>query len=486
MADLLLFVSSAALYTTFFRLQRSGDRSASNLHDALINRTSLNANEIICAVTADNVVLPSGILRADMRLNNLWHRATYVLILLHDGAGREGSAPTRKLDNSSLDHIEVIVQRRSALKDYCPLKLDPLPGGVVQFQESYEENAIREMQEEMGIDVSASSKSGSTLDRIFSFPYQDDRVRVWGDFFECHYRGRVEDLVLQKEEVDSVTRMTLRELKDRINEQPDDFMPDACHAMKLYFQRRADVQVKRRLLKGYSSGDLDSYKLRPKPQVIFFDCDDCLYFDGWITANKLTRKIDEWCVEHGLREGQAYDLYKQYGTALRGLLAEGYIKKTEEAIDHFLQTVHDIPVHELLQRDDDLRSMLLRIDPDIPKFIFTASVKAHAERCLLALGIADLFVDVIDCKRCDLETKHSQHSFHKAMQVAGVDNPERCVFFDDNLKNIEAARQMGWRSILVGTVGRDCGQPVASEHAEHDIERIHDMPDILPELFVRL
>jgi hypothetical protein len=38
--------------------------------------------------------------------------------------------------------------------------------------------------------------------------------------------------------------------------------------MKLYFQRRVDGQVSRRLLKGYNSGvDLDRYGLRPKPQV---------------------------------------------------------------------------------------------------------------------------------------------------------------------------------------------------------------------------
>ena len=40
--------------------------------------------------------------------------------------------------------------------------------------------------------------------------------------------------------------------------------------------------------------------------------------------------------------------------------------------------------------------MLLKIDPSIPKYIFTASVRDHAERCLRALGIEDLFVDIID------------------------------------------------------------------------------------------
>ena len=49
-----------------------------------------------------------------------------------------------------------------------------------------------------------------------------------------------------------------------------------------------------------------------------------------ILANKLTSKIDEFCVKIGLRHGQAYDLYKQYGTALKGLIAEGYLENTEQ------------------------------------------------------------------------------------------------------------------------------------------------------------
>jgi pyrimidine 5'-nucleotidase len=446
--------------------------------EMLINRTSLNATERICLVTADNQVLPTAALRADMRLHNLWHRATYVLIVVaQDGVDSE----TQHHRSKSLDDTYVLVQQRSALKDYCPLKLDPLPGGVVQFGESYRDNAIRELEEEMGIDT--STPLGNTLTRLFSFPYQDEQVRVWGEVFECIYRGRVEDLILQKEEVESILRMSLRELKDRVDYRPGDFMPDACYGIKLYFQRLGDMQVKRRLLKGYSSGNLDRYQLRPKPRVVFFDCDDCLYFDGWKTANQLTKRIDDWCVRHGLEQGQAYQLYKKHGTALRGLLAEGYIEKTDDAIDAFLQDVHDIPVHDLLQPDQGLREMLLRMDPTIPKFIFTASVKEHAVRCLQALGIADLFVDIIDCKTCNQETKHSRHSFETAMRVAGVDEPERCIFLDDNLKNIEAARQMGWRSILVGKVGRDCGMPVSSDDAENEIERIHFVPHVLPELF---
>ena len=199
-------------------------------------------------------------------------------------------------------------------------------------------------------------------------------------------------------------------------------------------------------------------------------------------ANKLTAKIDEWCVNHGLKHGHAYDLYKQYGTALRGLRAEGYLEETEEATDRFLRDVHDVPVADHIHRDEALRNILLGMDPTIPKYIFTASVREHAERCLKSLGIEDLFVDIIDCKTCDLETKHSRHAFKKAMAVASVTDPSKCLFFDDSLRNISTARDIGWRAVLVGRVARDGRETISSEHAELELDRIQDIPKVFPDL----
>ena len=475
--DTALFAASTALAVLYYKRKNC---QADKLRTALQNGTSRDAHERICTVSKDNIPTPTGNFRSEMRLQNLWHRATYVLVLVQPQQGDDDN-------HFHASNVQVVVQRRSMQKDYCPGKMDPTPGGVVEFGESYRENAEREVDEEMGIDVTQNNALGNSMQRLFTFSYKDSIVRVWGDFFEVKYYGSVQDLTIQEEEVEEVLVMSMGELRRRIETRPQDFMPDACYAMKLYFQRKVDMKVNRRLLKGYSSGDLDRYQLRPKPKVIFFDCDDCLYFDNWKTANKLTAKIEEWCVNKvGLPKGKAYELYKQHGTALRGLLAEGYIDNNPESIDAFLQEVHDIPIQELIQPDEKLRKILLRLDPSIPKFIFTASVSDHAIRCLKALGIDDLFPNtVIDVKQCDLETKHSHHSFHAAMKIANVNDPESCVFLDDSVTNIRAARGIGWRSVLVGKVGRDCGKPISSENAELEIHRIHDMEDVLTELFVK-
>jgi pyrimidine 5'-nucleotidase len=193
--------------------------------------------------------------------------------------------------------------------------------------------------------------------------------------------------------------------------------------------------------------------------------------------------MNEWCKKLGLKEGEAYELYQNHGTTLRGLLDEGHLEHSEESIDDFLSHVHDISVDQMLLVDKELRKMIEQMDPTIPKYIFTASVRHHAEACLTALGINDLFVDIIDVKACGLNSKHSEHSFKTAMKVAGVDDPESCLFLDDSVKNIQAARKVGWRSVLVGKIGRDCGKEISTEHAEHEIDRIHHLPKVMPELF---
>lgn len=429
------------------------------------------SSEIVSTVSEDNVPTQNGIPRSEVRRLNLWHRATYIVVL-HDAS-------------SSKEPKRVLVQRRSSTKDYCPSRLDPAPGGVVQFGESYEENAQRELMEEMGIDTSHGNKDLNRMRKLFTFPYEDNRVRCWGGLFEVVSRLPLHQLKLQQEEVEEVIPMTLAEIQKQILEAPQQWTPDGAHAIQLYLQRCHDERLRRRLLHGYSSGDLDTYRLRPQPQVIFFDCDDCLYFDGWKVATMLTKKIDDWCVRNGLQEGKAYQLYKQHGTALRGLLAEGHIQKhSTEDIDAYLQEVHDLPIHSLIPRDDALREMIQSIDPSIRKFIFTASVRDHAQRCVEALGIDDLFEGIIDVKACDFHTKHSPEAFQAAMRIADVEHPETCIFLDDSVKNIRAARDVGWRCVLVGLVGRDCGSAISTDHAEHEIARIHEFPHVYPELFV--
>jgi pyrimidine 5'-nucleotidase len=462
----------------------SDTTNQADLVTALKEGTTLNATENVFTVDEYNTPTATGHPRAQMRLHQMWHRATYIVIRhdYNDNDNVNGTTQSSSDTKDDEDEEFLLVQRRTKIKDYCPGKLDPTPGGVVGFGEPYSLNATREMMEEMNIDL--SEDSGNEMNELFTFPYQDDKVRVWGRMFEVTYRKPLEDIRMQPEEVSEVLRLSIKNIRRMAHENPGDWMPDGLHAIRLYLQYKRDSSLQRRMIKGYSNGDLTNYRLRPKPAVILFDCDDCLYFDGWQLASKLTTKIEEWCTsKKNLPPGEAYQLYKKHGTALKGLLAEGLMEDCEEEIDAYLRDVHDIPVAEHLSIDNELREMILGIDPSIPKYIFTASVRHHAEHCLKALGIEDLFVDIIDVKSCNLATKHSQEAFGAALKIANVEDPETVLFLDDSIKNIKVARSMGIRSFLVGRVGRDCGQAITTEDAEHELDRIHDLRKVMPELF---
>ncbi|CAM9511393.1 unnamed protein product [Ascophyllum nodosum] len=149
----------------------------------------LDANERIAIVDeATNEVVGSA-RRAEMRRDNLPHRATYVFIQCPGG--------------DSATNPDLWVQKRTMIKDYCPGYLDPSTGGVVGHGETYADNARRELEEEMGVTakpetvtlVSAGGGGGGreegVLRHCFSFHYKDHHTNVWGDAWDCVWGGKI-------------------------------------------------------------------------------------------------------------------------------------------------------------------------------------------------------------------------------------------------------------------------------------------------------
>jgi len=170
---------------------------------------SLSASEIVEIVDKDNNVLKPCV-RSKMRAERLIHRATYAFV------------------KTSTNHY--YVQKRSAIKDYCPGFFDPTPGGVVAAGESYEITNEREIEEEMGI-------SNTPSKHCFTFYYEDEKLRCWGDAWEVVYDG---PLRLQKEEVDSVSLMSMEEILKR-SEAGEDFTPDSIAACREYVKNMGGI-----------------------------------------------------------------------------------------------------------------------------------------------------------------------------------------------------------------------------------------------------
>ena len=163
------------------------------------------AEETVAIVNEHNHVI-GAVPRKEMRAHKLPHRASFILVFNARG--------------------ELYVQRRTMTKDIYPGRYDPATGGVVLAGESYEENAARELAEELGIRDVALQAHGD-------FYFADADVKVWGRVFSCCYDG---ELTLQAEEVERVSMMTLEQILQ--HEKPDDFASDSLAAMRHYAMLR--------------------------------------------------------------------------------------------------------------------------------------------------------------------------------------------------------------------------------------------------------
>ncbi len=164
-----------------------------------------SADEVVIIVDEENNEV-GAVPRWEMRAGRLPHRATYILVFNSQG--------------------ELCVQKRTQTKDVFPGYYDVAAGGVVLAGESYEEGAVRELAEELGI-------RGTPLARLFDFYYENKYIRLWGRAFSCVYDG---NLVLQEEEIESGTFMKVDEVQRLAETEP--FTPDCLHVLRRHLGTR--------------------------------------------------------------------------------------------------------------------------------------------------------------------------------------------------------------------------------------------------------
>jgi isopentenyldiphosphate isomerase len=116
---------------------------------------------------------------------------------------------------------EMLLQKRSAKKHFCPLHWSTAVGGHVQSGEEYEKAALREFEEELGVNV--------PIKFLFKTKYYDPRgFFMFLGIFKAVYSGPFE---LNKEEVESVDWFSKDELISMIN-RGDLFHPELKSLLK--------------------------------------------------------------------------------------------------------------------------------------------------------------------------------------------------------------------------------------------------------------
>jgi putative hydrolase of the HAD superfamily len=207
---------------------------------------------------------------------------------------------------------------------------------------------------------------------------------------------------------------------------------------------------------------------------LYFDLDDTLYPPSSGLWDAIRQRMNEYMqgfidlpIPEITKIRQSY--LEKYGTTLRGLQAHYNVDA-----DDYLKFVHDIPLERYIQPDPNLHTLLLSLPQR--RWIFTNADSNHAKRVLSILGISDCFEGIIDVRAIDFASKPDKIAYQKALAITTDTDPSRCVIFDDALRNLYPARELGFFTVLVGKDGKE-------PTVDRTLLNLHEMSECLPELW---
>ena len=131
------------------------------------------------------------------------------------------------------DKKDLLIQRRSHSKDKYPNAYDCSISGQVNFGETYEKTAIRELEEELGI-----KKVNIEPVLHFRMPYGPQDYHVC-KLFQCTYDGNINP----NEEIAEIKFFKLDELKKLITKEPEKFTPWFVEMLKWHFKMENKLHI---------------------------------------------------------------------------------------------------------------------------------------------------------------------------------------------------------------------------------------------------
>lgn len=199
-------------------------------------------------------------------------------------------------------------------------------------------------------------------------------------------------------------------------------------------------------------------------KTLLIDLDDTTYPTSVGVWPILTERVFRYMRDVvGIPEDQIPEkrdrLFTEHGTTMRGLNIEYGID-----VHDYLQYVHEVDLSRQIQPDQQLRQALGSLPQE--KWIFTNASRQHADNVLGLLGIADLFVGVIDVLDMEPWCKPHPEAFEIALKLAGSPEPAETLFVDDLESNLDAARMLGIQTLRVSDVMVESNHPVINNLME--------------------
>ncbi len=134
--------------------------------------------------------------------------------------------------------------------------------------------------------------------------------------------------------------------------------------------------------------------------------------------------------------------WEKYGTTLAGLVRHYGTDPRK-----FIMATHEFPeLADLVVKENALRHALASLPGK--KVIFSNAPRHYVDGVVRALGIARFFAAIYTIESTRFRPKPAFHGFHVLLRAHNLD-PHRCVFVDDVLENLQAARRLGIATVWV-------------------------------------
>jgi isopentenyldiphosphate isomerase len=161
--------------------------------------------------------------RAEVHARGLWHRAVHVLVFNSRG--------------------EVFLQKRSMLKDTAKGKWDSSSSGHVDSGEDYDACAVRELREEIGLDLEnlTQGRKGAKLEKLFKIDARQETGWEFCWVYRCENEGPFQ---LHPDEIETGDWFAPEFVTKWVSEKPQDFASAFRLIWEIFNRRDAETQRK--------------------------------------------------------------------------------------------------------------------------------------------------------------------------------------------------------------------------------------------------
>ena len=193
----------------------------------------------------------------------------------------------------------------------------------------------------------------------------------------------------------------------------------------------------------------DNVKLEELKDIEYwvFDIDETLYPKRLGINDQMSDKMAEYMAKHlKITAMEAYDLclyyYKKYGTTIKGIIEEqnGVISPR-----NFVNETHKNLDLSIIKENPKMKDALSRLPGK--KFVFTNGSFGHALRVCKKLGIHKEINGFFGTQATNFIPKPNPEAFEYFIDRYNVD-ASKTIFFDDNKKNLQAAKSFGIKTVL--------------------------------------